>query len=519
YDGTRVFREWQASGDTFSIEHTWPHEQVRQFTVRVIRNGQVELITPPVTLHYGRRFNQCGDRQNTLPYNYQPDHNGLLYVSGIPIGAHYRSWPPNTLVYGNFKVWLTGTVIGMEYQPPMYMSFWTTPEIPFAGERQEGGSSLASSQHHLLSCPGMIITESVTDRVYPNGGSHTGDCTPPKLTEPTQLFTLTQRRYGIYGMLEQCNGQYVEAKITALRDVALRPNATTVTVSRISFPMKANSPQQTEINVGGKTERYALKDLRDINRTDTLATGDYIGMYPHGLAGGGAHYAVSGQLSSSLYTWQKGAMYSRIDLQVPNQWKKGDAFSYNMLFTTGGSVPFKPVSEYENIVAFLGLRTKTYPAITKLEGGALLPEPVIATIQVKPESVLNLETRRNQDDPLGLPIRLRGYEPNWQLVYTLNGSKTWRYCGQLDGEYYFHLYTNMDAYQVKMGHPLLADRTDIRIMLDDPSGKQRAFEVYNPTAKPVTVNLHTNPAFLPAQPLRVVLAPYESKLVEVTAGE
>ena len=75
---------------------------------------------------------QCGDRQNTLPYNYQPDREGRTFVSDIPIGAHYRSWPPRTLVYGNFKVWLTGAV-AVEYQPPMYMSFDTAPQIPFAG--------------------------------------------------------------------------------------------------------------------------------------------------------------------------------------------------------------------------------------------------------------------------------------------------------------------------------------------------------------------------------------------------
>jgi hypothetical protein len=279
--------------------------------------------------------------------------------------------------------------------------------------------------------------------------------------------------------------------------------------------MDPASPQQTEISMGGKTQRYSMKEKQDLLRTDTLAAGDYIGMYPHGLTGGGAVYAVSGKLTSLLHTWQQADMISQINLQVPNQWKKGDTFRYSLFFSTGGSVPYKPASEYEKIVTFLGMRDKTFPAISKIAGGALLPEPVMATIQVKPDSVLTLETKRNADDPLGLPIRLRGYEPNWQLVYMLNGSKTWRYCGQLDGEYYFHLYTNMDAYQVKMGHPLLANRTDIRITLDDPTGKQSAFEVYNPTDKRVTVTLHTNPDFLPAQTVRVTLAPYESKHVTI----
>lgn len=518
FDGAKPFREWRASGETFATEHTWPHEQVRQFTVRVVRGGETLLLSAPVTTHFGRRFMQCGDRQNTLPFNYQPDRQGNYYVSGIPIGAHYRSWPPITAVYGNFRGWLTGAV-AVEYQPPMYMSFWTAPEIPFDHERREAGSCLASYQHPLLSCPGVIITYSVTDRVYPNGGTHLGDCAPPKLTEPTQLFTLEQRRYGIYGTLDQLNGQYVESKITALQDVALKGGATSVMVSRLGFPMNPETPRWAEISIGGKAEQYNLREKPQVARTDTLSPGDYFGMYPHGLAGGGAHYAVSGNLTSYVSTPGQNTLVGMVNLTVPNQWRKGDTFTYAMLFTTGGSTPTKPTSDYEKVVRFLGLRDRTFPAITKLEGGTLLPEPVMPTIQVQADSVLRLETRQDEEDPLGLPFRLRGFQPNWQLVYLLNDSPIWRYCGQLEGEYYFHLYTNMDAYRVQVGHPLLADRTDVRIMLDDPAGKQSAFEVYNPTDQPVTVNLRTNPAFLPAQTLQVTVPPHESQRVSVETEE
>jgi len=515
YDGDRLFREWRATQAEFAAEHTWPHEQVRQFTVRVVRQGQIVLLSAPATTHFGRRFMQCGDRQNTLPFNYQPDARGNTYVSGIPIGAHYRSWPPQTLVYGNFKIWLSGAV-AVEYQPPMYMSFWTSPEIPFAGDRWEGGSSLASYDHHRLSCPGMIIVDSVTDRVFAKGRSHGGDCTPPRRTEPSRLVRLDQRRYGLYGTLEQLNGQYVESRITALADAALKPGNSSAMVSRLSLPVKADAPRWAELNVAGKVTRYNQRQRSAVARADRLAAGDYIAMYPHGLAGGGAQYAVSGNLRSHLFAPKQSDLISMVMLDVPNRWRKGDAFAYQMLFTTGGSAPSRPASDYERVVAFLGLRDHEFPALTALAGGTLLAEPVIATIQAKPESVVTLETRRDPADPLGLPIRLRGYEPAWQLVYVLNGSKTWRYCGQLEGDHYFHLYTNQAAYRVQIGHPLLADRADICITLDDPAGKQRAFEIYNPTARPATLNLRTNPAFLPAETLRVELAPYESKQVALT---
>lgn len=513
FDGAKLFREWRPTEAEFSVEHTWPHEQVRQFTIKVLRGEETVLISSPVTTHFGRRFMQCGDRQNTLPFNYQPDYDGNVYVSGIPIHAHYRSWPPNTLVYGNFKIWLTGAV-AVEYQPPMYMSFFTSPGIPLDSERVESGPSFASYDHPRLSCPGIIIVDSVTDRVFPNGGTNWGDCMPPKLTEPAQLVRFDQRRYGIYGMLEQANGQYVEAKITALQDVTLRNNATSIAVSHFSFPMKPDFPRWGELSVAGNVERYNLRELPQVARSDQLAPGDYFGMYPHGLSGGGAHYAVSGPLSSYVATHQQASMAGSLHLEVPNQWKQGDEFTYSLLFTTGGSLPVEPASTYENVVSFLGLRNAKFPAITRLEGATLLSEPVLATLQMQPDSVLNLETRMSREDPLGLPFRLRGLESNWQVVYLLNDSQTWRYCGRLDGEYYFHLYTNMDAYRVKLGHPVLADNTDVRIMLDDPTGKQSAFEVYNPTGQTLRrVTLRTNPAFLPAQTVTVDLPPYTSQRV------
>ncbi len=510
YDGTRLIREWRAAGDTFAVERTWPHEQVRQFLVRVVRGEETVLLSAPVTLHYGPRFMQCSDRQNTLPFNYQPDRDGSVYVSGIPLGAHYRTWTPHTLVYGNFKIWLTGAN-HIEYQPPMYMTFWTSPEIPFDHERKEGSRSLSSVQHHVLSCPGMLIVDEFTDRVYPDGGAHEGDCRPPKLTEPLQLFNLRQRRYALYGALDQLNGQLVDSRITALQDVALRGNS--VLVSVLTHPMKENAPQVAEVSVGGKVERYPFKDAPAVSRTDAMAPGDYAGIYPHGLAGGGAQYAVAGKLTSSVATPGKSAMRAVVYLDVPTQWKKGDTFDYRMLFTTGGSVPHRPASEYEKTVAFLGLRDGTFPAITRVEGGTLLKEPAVATLQAVPEAVLRLETKHNPEDPLGLPIRVRGFEPNWQLVYTLNGSKTWRYCGRVEGDAYFHLYTNRSAYTVALGHPVLADRPEARIALDDADGKQRAFEVYNSTGQPLVVTLRANPAFLPAQTRKVTLAPYESRLV------
>ncbi|OGV74683.1 MAG: hypothetical protein A3K19_25480 [Lentisphaerae bacterium RIFOXYB12_FULL_65_16] len=510
-DGPRPFREWCATADTFATEHTWPHEQVRQLIVRVVRDGKTVLLAAPVQLHYGRRFMQCGDRQNTLPYNYQPDEAGDVYVSGIPVGAHYRSWTPSTLVYGNFKVWLTGAV-GIEYQPPMYMSFWTSPHIPFDHARNEGSTNLASYQHHRLSCPGMLIVDEITNRVYPDGGRHDGDCAPPKLTEPLQLFNLQQRRYAVYGMLSQVNGQYVESRIEALQDVALKGANPEIMVSRLDYPVKPGAGQVVELcTVPGRLERILLDAAPRVNVRDELKSGAYVGAYPYGLAGGGAQYAVSGDLVATLNTTMVGASFQcPFYLRAPARWAKGDTFPFAMLYTTGGSVPHRPASDYQAVVAFLGLSDGKFPAIRKVEGGRLLGAPVLATVEAEPRSTVRIETEQGSADPLGLPIRVRGLEPNWLVVYLLNDSKTWRYCGRLDGDSYFHLYTRLQPYTVTLGHPVWADSKELVISLDDSSGHQAVFEVYNPTAASIRSVLQSNPAFLPEKTIEVTVSPFSS---------
>ncbi len=513
YDGTRIFREWRAEEGTFVGEHDWPHEQVRQFVIRVMRGEETVLLSAPLQLHYGRRFMQCGDRQNTLPYNYQPDRHGNTYVSGIPIGAHYRSWPPQTLVYGNFKIWLTGA-IGIEYQPPMYMSFMTSPEIPFEHERQEGSRNLASYQYPRLSCPGMLIVDQVTDRVYPDGGRNTGDCTPPKLTEPLQLFNLHQRRYAIYGALDQVNAQYVESRVVALRDVNLAGSSPQVLVSRISFPIDPEAGQMAELTVGDRLERLPLDALPRVNYNDLLAAGDYVGVYPHGLAGGGAQYKVSGDLVSRLQTSKTDNLTSAWYLRVPAQWSKDQEFSYSLLYSTGGSKPHRPASDYVKTAAFLGLRDKAFPAIAAVKGGELLAEPVIATIVTTPEATVELTTRHDPEAPVGLPIRLRGLQPNWQVAYQLNGSTIWRYCGEYEGDFYLNLYTHHGAHQLTAGHPVTASDDRLRIALDDATGGQTSFELYNPTAEAITASLRPHAPFLTGEEKSVTVAPYTSATVQ-----
>jgi hypothetical protein len=140
---------------------------------------------------------------------------------------------------------------------------------------------------------------------------------------------------------------------------------------------------------------------------------------------------------------------------------------------------------------------------------------VIATIDTTPAAVVILQTRRDPDDGINLPVRLKGLNPNWQAVYTLNDSRRWRYFGQLDGYRYFSLNTSRSAYTVKAGHPLLADQDEIRITLDDPRGAQSEFEVYNPTATAMRVTIRTNPAFFKAQSFKLTVAPFGSERLRV----
>ncbi len=515
-DGPTVYREWLAEGDEMEIERTWPHEQVRAFVIQVLRNGKTVLLSSPMVLNYGRRFNQCGDRQNTIPFNYEPDDKGDWYVTGIPLHCFYRSWPPNVLVYGTFPQWLAGA-IGVEVTPIMYVGWATAPEIPFESQRRESSVSLASYHRHRLSCPGVIIVDENCHRVYPNGGSHTGDCTPPKITEPLQLFNMTARHYGIYGMIGQLNGQLVESKVTALQDVSLRNQAENISVSRSEFIVQTNAAQKMEISLDGKVENYPMVVAADDAergkfRSAPFVLGDYIGSYPLGLAKGGAQYAVSGDLNAVV---SKGTVLSSsVNLKVPNAWKQGQTFEYSIFYTTGGSIPDRPSSDYQKITHFLGFGG-SFPAIRNLSGGKLRSTPVMATIETTPESVVKFKTVKNTEDPIGLTVRLFGLNPNWQAVYRLDGSEKWRFFGELDGYFYFNLYTRLAEHAVKAGHPVLADRNEVRIKLDDSKGEQRTFEVYNPLDTPMVVTLRSNPEFYGIWSKEVQLSPHESQVVTV----
>ena len=290
-DGPTVHRKWIAEGRTFETEHTWPHEQARVFVVHVVRDGETVLLASPVSLHYGRRFNQCGDRQNTIPYNYQPDDQGRWHVCGIPIGCKYKSWSPNTLVYATAKSRQIGA-IGVEIVPDRMRAWFTSPVLEFDHPLREEHQCLASHQTHRLSCPGVLIVDELTDRVYPDGGRHLGDCHPPKLTEPLELFQLEQRRHGIYGMVGQLNGQLVESRISILQDVNLEGGRTRVRVSGDNYAIRENSNAYVESCLEGEVARVPVPEKPRWHELEKLMPGDYVGAYPFGYAWGGAQYAV-----------------------------------------------------------------------------------------------------------------------------------------------------------------------------------------------------------------------------------
>lgn len=511
-DGPRVFRKWIADENSFSIDKTWAHEQVRVFIVKVVRRGETVFVSSPMPHNYGRRFYSCGDRQNSLPVNFQPDKKGDWYVSGVPLAAAYKSWDPNTLVYSPEPIYLIGAV-GIE-AVPTYLSSWLTgPDIPFDHPRIERAKSLSSTHFHSMSCPGVIITDNIAKRVYPNGGSHLGDQRPPLKTEPLELFNYTVRHYGLYGMQGQLNGQVTESKITALQDVAMEPGKSEVKVVYKNHPFRANVDYYIESQVGAKTSRYALADGGNQRVKTKVYRGDYVGTYPNGLNRGGAHYVVSGDLSSTIHM-NKGRASSFLSLNVPPVWVKDQTFEYSVLFSNGGSMPVEETSDYARIKEFLGFNGP-HPAIKKITGGKLLSKPVIATIETKQDSVVRINTVKNEKDPMGLTVRLTGYNPNWQTVYRLNGSRKWRYLGELDGYFYFNLYTNMRDHTVMAGHPVLADNPRVIIALEDPAGAQSSFELYNPTDAAVTVTVRTNPEFYKPWSREVRLQPFESKRVKV----
>jgi hypothetical protein len=490
-DGPEVHRKWIAGGTSFQSEHTWPHEQVRVFVVHVVRHGKTILLASPVSLHYGRRFNQCGDRQNTIPYNYQPDDQGHWHVCDIPIGCKYKSWSPSTSVYATSKGWQIGA-IGVEIVPDRIRSWFTSPTLEFDDVRAEGYACFASRQSHRLSCPGVIVVDELTDRVYPDSGRHLGDCGPPKKTEPLELFHLKQRRYGIYGMVGQLNGQLVESRLSILRDVKLKAGRTSVRVSGDNYAIRENANAHVESCLDGEVSRNPVPEKLRWHEPERLVPGDYVGVYPFGYAWGGAQYAVSENLFAGYRQTHRNGFY----LRLPEELAEGASFDYTILYTTGGSLPHRPNSDYQKTRSFLGF-TAPFPGLAEIEGGELLDIPVIATIQTNRESVVRFRTVENSNDPIGLTVRVRGFHSNWQVAYLQDDSTTWRYFGHLDGDFYANFYTKTTGHRIVAGHPITCDVDDLVIRLDDPQGKQGAFEIYNPTDQPIQAELKLNPTFFP----------------------
>ena len=406
--------------------------------------------------------------------------------------------------------------VGIEENPILMTGWFTSPNIPFVSDRIEGGLNLASFHHHRLSCPGVVIADEICHRVYPNGTRHDGDQAPPKLTEPLQLFNYTSRRYGIYGMIGQLNGQLVESKIQALQDVSLEDNTAPVYVSSKHFASPPTTSSWAEASISRKVNRYETPvDEATMVRRD-LSPGDYVGCYPEGMVLGGAHYLVSGDITS-LFQPKPTGFSSAFTLNTPRNWQASQSFDYSIFYSNGGSLPSREASDYQKVVSFLGFH-QPFPAIRQVVGGELLPSPVIATIESAPERTVRFSTVRNAEDPIGLTVRIGGFNPDWQTAYRLNGSRKWRYFGELDGFFYMNLYTNTQDHTVMAGHPILADRDGIRITLDDPEDTQSVFELYNPTDEAVRVNLRSNPDFFEEWSAEAEVGPHESKRIRVASS-
>jgi|GEM_PF-3772036 hypothetical protein len=496
-NGEDVLREWQADKSELSTEFRWANDKLRSPVIEVKRNGEMVLVSSATMLQNGSFFNQCGDRQNTIPYVYLPDKKDNVYVSGTPIEMKYRGWTPVTNVYAPVKAWAIGAV-GLELVPVSWSSWSSGPDIPIKSARQERRANLASYHYQVLSAPGIMIVDDIVGRVHPNGKTHLGDCFPPQLTEPLRFFNALCRKYALFGRIGegQVNGQLLEGRINILEDIELSNGYIDV-----AFP-KMSGATHVEYRNDGKVVRYAVSDP-NCRGEFKMNTGDYIGLYPFGLAGGGAIFAVKGDLYGKLPSGQ-------IRLKVPQQLKKGDVLEYSLLFTNGGSMPLSPVSDYERLWKHFGFGG-SFPAIESVNGGTLEKSVVMPLVAVTPVSTLNVITKKVDDSPCGLIFRIRGFNPNWLVAWQLDGSGNWRFMGNDGKDFYFQLYTDIAAHKLFAGHPVTADDPEVKITLNDPEGGNQRFEIYNPTDKAKKVILSANESFLKKLTKTVELAPHESK--------
>ena len=124
-----------------------------------------------------------------------------------------------------------------------------------------------------------------------------------------------------------------------------------------------------------------------------------------------------------------------------------------------------------------------------------------------------------------MTVRIRGFHPHWQVACLQDDSATWRYFGQLDGQFCANFHARAAGHSIVAGHPITCDHPELRIALDDPRGKQGAFEVYSPTDETIRTRLRLNPTFFPRRRtlpdsfVPVEVAPFTSVQWSLDPGE
>ncbi len=509
HDGEKVLRQWVIGSETqLKTEFRWPVEQIRIPLLTVEREKRPVLVSSGLPLQFGSFYNQCGDRQNTIPYVYLPDAHGNVNVSGTPIEMKYREWAPNVLVYAPVKVW-AATAIGLEIGAQIFSSWSGGVQIPIKGELQERRQSLSSFHYPVMSSVDMMIVDDIAGRIHPNGKTHLGDCYPPQQTEPLRTFNYTARKYAIYGRIKegQVNGQLLEGTIRILRDIELENPYIEVAVANMA------SATHGEYRVNGNVKNITFGNAPDRNLNLKLAAGDYFGVYPFGLTNGGGVFAVSDNVFASA---KNDASSLTFKIRVPTKLAKGGVIRYALLFTNGGSVPVRLESDYLRIRKHFGF-DGSFPALESVEDAELNPASrVMPEIKADPARALTVRTRATPEAPTGLPLRITGLHPRRTVAYRLNDEPFLRFAGNDGQDYYTHLYVDQKPNRLVLGHPVTADDPEIVITLNDFSGKYQDFEVYNPTNDERSVTLRANPALTGREWSRTLkLAPLQKEIVSV----
>ena len=151
-------------------------------------------------------------------------------------------------------------------------------------------------------------------------------------------------------MVGQLNGQLVESRISILQDVKLKTGRTTVRVSGDNYAIRETRTPLWKAACVEKSHAIPFPKNSD-GMSPSGSSRAITSEHTPSATPGAVRNMPSPRISWAGY---RQTHRSGFYLKLPEELTEGATFDYAILYTTGGSLPHRPASDYQKIRSFLG---------------------------------------------------------------------------------------------------------------------------------------------------------------------